>query len=134
MSDFNQQVIDEFRANAGVVGGMFAGSSLLLLHHVGARSGQPRVTPLVYLADGDRFVIFASKAGAPENPAWYHNLLANPETEIEVGDRTVAVRAVEAEGAERERLYSAQVAVAPQFGEYATKTTRQIPVVVLESR
>jgi deazaflavin-dependent oxidoreductase (nitroreductase family) len=134
MPDWNDQVIDEFRANGGKVGGMFEGMPLILVHHVGAKSGTARVAPLVYLPDGDRYVIFASKGGAPENPAWYHNLLAHPETEVEVGSETVAVRAVEATGSERDRLYDAQVAAQPQFGEYRDKTSRTIPVIVLEPR
>ncbi len=132
--DWNDQVIAEFRANAGKVGGMFEGMPLILVHHVGAKSGTARVAPLVYLPDGDRYVIFASKGGAPENPGWYHNLLANPETEAEVGTATVPVRAVEVTGAERDRLYAAQMAVAPQFAEYQEKTSRTIPVIVLEPR
>ncbi len=132
MADFNQQVISEFRENDGAVGGMFEGMPLLLLHHVGARSGTARIAPLVYLADGDRYVIFASKGGAPEHPAWYHNLLANPRTRIEVGDRELDVVAAEVSGAERDELYTRQVQAAPQFGEYQEKTTRKIPVVVLE--
>ncbi len=134
MPDWNTQVIEEFRANDGRVGGMFEGKPLLLLHHVGARTGTLRVAPLVYLRDGDRYVIFASKAGAPENPAWYHNLLANPETEVEVGSDTVAVRAVELSGPERDSLYDAQVAAEPQFGEYQQTTSRRIPVIALEPR
>jgi deazaflavin-dependent oxidoreductase (nitroreductase family) len=130
-ADFNTQVITEFRGNSGRVGGMFEGAPMLLLHHVGAKSGADRVSPLVYLPDGGRYVIFASKGGAPENPAWYHNLMANPETKIEVGEQTIAVTAHQAEGAERERLYSTQVSAMPQFGEYQQNTTRRIPVVVL---
>lgn len=131
MADFNAQIIDEFRANDGRVGGMFENTPILLLHHTGAKSGAERVTPLAYMADGDRYVIFASKAGAPTNPAWYHNLKAHPGTEIEVGTNTVAVRAAEADGGERQRLFDAQVARSPQFGEYQKKTDRQIPVIVL---
>jgi deazaflavin-dependent oxidoreductase (nitroreductase family) len=131
MADFNSQVINEFRENGGTVGGMFEGRPMILVHHVGARSGEERVTPLVYLADGDRYVIFASKAGAPENPSWYHNLKAHPETRVEVGDETIEVTAAEATGEERQRLFDAQVAVQPQFGEYQAKTERQIPVIVL---
>lgn len=134
MSDFNQQVIDEFRANDGAVGGMFAGKPLVLVHHVGARTGQARVTPLVYLPDGDRYIIFASKAGAPEHPAWYHNLRAHPDVEIEVGPRRLAVRAVEVTGEERDALYARQVAAEPQFGDYQAKTDRRIPVIALEPR
>ncbi len=131
MPDFNEQVITEFRENAGKVGGMFEGMPLLLLHHVGAKSGAQRIAPLVYLPDSDRYVIFASKGGAPENPAWFHNLKAHPETSIEVGSDTLTVHASEATGEERARLYAAQAAAQPQFADYQSKTTRQIPVVVL---
>jgi deazaflavin-dependent oxidoreductase (nitroreductase family) len=134
MVDFNQQVITEFRESDGKVSGMFEGKALILVHHVGAKSGEARIAPLVYLADGDRFVVFASKAGAPENPGWYHNLKANPETEVEVGGRTIPVTAEEVTGDERERLYAAQVAVEPQFGDYQDKTERRIPVIVLSPR
>ncbi len=133
-ADFNAQVIDEFRANGGRVGGMFAGRAMLLLHHTGARSGVRRVTPLVYLRDGERYVVFASKGGAPTNPAWYHNLLAHPDTKIEVGTDTVAVHAAEITGEERERLFHAQVQRAPQFADYQDKTARTIPVVALTPR
>jgi deazaflavin-dependent oxidoreductase (nitroreductase family) len=131
MADFNKQVIDEFRANDGRVGGPFEGASIVLLHHTGAKSGTDRVSPLVYLPDGDRYVIFASKNGAPENPGWYHNLKANPATQIEVGTDVLDVVASEASGDERERLFEAQVKAMPQFRDYQQKTTRQIPVVVL---
>jgi deazaflavin-dependent oxidoreductase (nitroreductase family) len=134
MADFNEQVITEFRESKGEVGGMFSGMPLLLLHHVGAKSGTERVTPLAYLAEGDEFAIFASKAGAPDNPAWYHNLKANPITEIEVGERHIPVVASEATGEERDRLYDAQAALRPQFAEYQTKTDRKIPVIVLSPR
>ena len=129
--DFNAQIIEEFRANQGVVGGPFEGATLLLLHHVGARSGKDRINPLVYNRDGDRYVVFASKAGAPTNPDWYHNLKANPNITIEVGTDTIDVVASEASGDERERLFSAQVERSPQFGEYQSKTDRVIPVIVL---
>jgi deazaflavin-dependent oxidoreductase (nitroreductase family) len=131
MVDFNRQVISEFRENGGKVGGMFEGMPMILVHNVGARSGEPRITPLVYLPDGDRYVVFASKGGAPENPAWYHNLKANPETTAEVGVDTIAVVAHEATGDERERLFAKQVETHPQFGDYQAKTTRTIPVIVL---
>jgi deazaflavin-dependent oxidoreductase (nitroreductase family) len=134
MPDFNEQVITEFRDNDGNVGGMFEGKALILVHHVGAKSGEARIAPLVYLPDGDRFVVFASKGGAPENPAWYHNLKANPETTVEVGDSTYPVVAEEVTGDERERLFAAQVAVEPQFGDYQNKTERRIPVIVLAPR
>jgi deazaflavin-dependent oxidoreductase (nitroreductase family) len=134
MVDFNQQVITEFRENDGIVGGMFDGKAMILVHHVGAKSGEARIAPLVYLPDGDRYVVFASKGGAPENPSWYHNLKANPETEVEVGADTIPVVAEEVTGDERERLYTAQVAVEPQFGDYQEKTERRIPVIVLSPR
>jgi deazaflavin-dependent oxidoreductase (nitroreductase family) len=111
---------------------MFEGKPLLLLHHTGAKSGTERVNPLVYLREGDKYVIFASKAGAPTNPDWYHNIRANPDTIIEVGIQTIPVTARVAEGDERDQLWTAQKEVAPQFGEYEAKTDRQIPVVVLE--
>jgi deazaflavin-dependent oxidoreductase (nitroreductase family) len=133
--DFNAQVIDEFRSKGGKVGGMFADMSLLLLHHTGAKSGTARVNPLAYQADGDRYVIFASKAGAPTNPDWYHNLRAHPETTIEVGTEAIAVVASEATGEERERLFRAQVERSPTFGEYDEKAGgRVIPVIVLTPR
>ncbi len=134
MADFNEQVITEFRENSGSVGGMFAGMSMLLLHHIGARSGVERVSPLAYLPEGDEYVIFASKGGAPDNPAWYHNLKANPVTEIEVGDRHIPVVATEATGEERDRLFESQAALRPQFAEYQANTDRLIPVVVLSPR
>ncbi|MCA9830955.1 MAG: nitroreductase family deazaflavin-dependent oxidoreductase [Dehalococcoidia bacterium] len=132
MMDFNKQVITEFRANAGKVGGNFAGASMLLLTAKGAKSGEERTTPLVCSQDGDRLVIIASKAGAPEHPAWYHNLRANPEATVEFGTETFRAKARVAEGAERDRLYAAQAAIMPTFNEYQQKTTRVIPVVVLE--
>lgn len=132
MSDFNAGVIEEFRANGGKVGGMFEGAPLLLLHTTGARSGEPRLQPLVYLADGDRWVIFASKAGADTHPAWFHNLRANPDAEVEIGDERFAVRAAEVTGEERDRLYAEQARRMPNFAEYEQKTSRKIPVVALE--
>jgi deazaflavin-dependent oxidoreductase (nitroreductase family) len=132
VNDFNQAIIDEFRANGGRVGGTFEGSPLLLLTSTGARSGERRTTPVVYLADGERMVIFASKGGAPTNPGWYHNLRANPSATVEVGNETVGVNAVVTEGEERERLFNRQAELFPQFADYAQKTTRRIPVVALE--
>src|ERR1700742_1163918 len=131
MEDFNTQIIDEFHANEGVVGGMFEGMPLLLLHSTGAKSGQVRVHPLAYYADGDRYAIFGSKGGAPINPAWYHNLKANPDASIEVGTETFAVTAAEATGAERDRIYRAQAELHPQFADYGRNTERTIPVMVL---
>jgi deazaflavin-dependent oxidoreductase (nitroreductase family) len=130
-ADFNAQIIEEFHANDGRVGGMFEGMPLLLLHHTGAKSGKSRINPLAYQADGGRYVIFASKAGAPTNPDWYHNLKANPNTSIEVGADTIEVVASEAEGDERERLYSTQAERVPQFADYEEKAGRVIPVIVL---
>jgi deazaflavin-dependent oxidoreductase (nitroreductase family) len=130
-ADFNAQVIEEFRANEGRVGGPFEGSTLLLLHHTGAKSGTSRINPLVYMADDGRYVIFASKGGAPTNPDWYHNLKAYPDTRIEVGTDTIDVVAGEATGEERERLFRAQAERSPQFADYQQKTARTIPVIVL---
>jgi deazaflavin-dependent oxidoreductase (nitroreductase family) len=127
-------VIEEFRANGGKAGGMFEGMPLLLLHNTGAKSGKDYVTPLVYLDDDGRQVIFASKGGAPENPGWYHNLKANPEVSIEVGTDTLDVTAAEATGEERDRLYATQAEQQPQFAEYESKTDRKIPVIVLTPR
>ena len=131
MNDFNQNVIEEFRANGGVVGGPFDGMTLLLLHHTGAKSGAARINPLAYLDDDGRYVIFASKAGAPSNPDWYHNLKANPNVRIEVGDDPFDAVASEATGEERDRLYDAQKARVSSFADYEQKTDRLIPVVVL---
>jgi deazaflavin-dependent oxidoreductase (nitroreductase family) len=131
MNDFNAQIIEEFRANEGRVGGMFEGSTLLLLHHVGAKTGTDRINPLVYDRDGDRYVIFASKAGAPTNPDWYHNLKAHPNVAIEVGTDTIDVVAAEAAGEERDRLFRRQAERSPNFSEYQTKTDRVIPVMIL---
>ena len=129
----NQRVIEEFRANAGNVA-QFNRVPLLLVHHKGAKSGKSYVNPLAYLADGDNVAVFASMGGAPNNPDWYHNLVAHPddvEVELPGGERYKAHARV-AEGAEHDRLYDAQVARVPVFGDYRTRTTRVIPVVVLE--
>jgi deazaflavin-dependent oxidoreductase (nitroreductase family) len=134
MSDFNTSIIEEFRANDGKVAGPFLGAPMVLLTTTGAKSGQPRVAPLVYLRDGDRVVIFASKAGAPTNPDWYHNLAANPNVSVEVGADKYEATAEEITGEERNRLFAAQVAVMPGFQEYADKTSRLIPVVALNRK
>lgn len=131
MADFNADIIAEFRNNHGKVGGNFEGAPLLLLHTVGARSGEERVNPMMYLPDGDSFLVFASKAGADTNPDWYHNLIANPAASIEVGDETIEVRAEVLEGAERDQKYAEQASLYPGFADYETKTTRVIPVVAL---
>jgi deazaflavin-dependent oxidoreductase (nitroreductase family) len=130
-TDFNARIIDEFRANEGRVGGRFEGTPLLLLSHTGARSGTRRVNPLAYQSDGERYVVFASKGGAPTNPDWYHNLRAHPNVTIEVGTDTIDVLASEATGEERERLFRAQAERLPQFGGYQRRTGRAIPVIVL---
>lgn len=128
----NDKVIEEFHASAGKVGGWFAGMELLLLHVTGAKSGKEYVKPLVYTKDGENFVVIASKGGAPEHPAWYYNLVAHPETTVEVGTETFKVRAREAIDEERDKLYAAQAEKYPNFSEYAAKTDRVIPVFVLE--
>jgi len=130
-NDFNARIIAEFRANGGKVGEPFEGTSLLLLHHTGAKSGTERVNPLAYMRDGDRYVIFASKAGAPTNPDWYHNLKAHPKVSIEVGTDSLPAVATEATGDERDRLFGAQAERSPAFAEYQSKTDRLIPVMVL---
>ena len=132
MTEFNQKVIDEFRTNGGKVGGPFAGAPMIIVTHTGAKSGKTHTTPLVYSRDGDRYVIIASKAGAPTNPAWYHNLIARPEVTVEVGTERFTARAVEVHGAERDRLFDAQARLMPQFDEYNKNTTRTIPVFTLE--
>ena len=131
MSDWNRQVIDEFRANGGKVA-QFDGRPLLLLHHTGARTGTERVNPLVYQPLGENFAVFGSKAGADTNPSWYHNLSAHPDTTVEVGADTVKVRARVAEGEERDRIWEQQKRDNPNFAEYELLTSRPIPVVILE--
>lgn len=132
MNEFNKRITDEFRANAGKVGGMFEGHPVLLLTTTGAKSGRRFTLPLVYLPDGERMVIFASKAGAPTNPDWYHNLVANPVVTVEAGPEAFEANALVITGDERDQLYAEQVKRMPQFGEYEKKTTRLIPVIALE--
>lgn len=127
----NKAIIQEFRANAGKVGGPFAGRSLLLLHTVGAKSGQPRINPVACIRDGARLVVIASKGGAPTNPDWYHNLLANPLVSVETGSEQFQARASVAAEPERTRLYDKMVEVMPGFADYQRKTKRVIPVVIL---
>jgi deazaflavin-dependent oxidoreductase (nitroreductase family) len=131
MADINPKIIKEFRENKGKVGGMFEGASMILVHHVGAKSGTERVAPLVYLGEGDRIFIFASKGGADENPAWFHNLVANPKTTVEIGEETFEVTASVVPQPERDEIYARQVAIMPGFGDYERKTKRVIPVVEL---
>jgi deazaflavin-dependent oxidoreductase (nitroreductase family) len=130
--DYNVKVIEEFRNNGGKVGGdYFAGMELLLLHSIGAKTGQERVSPVAYTMDGDKYVIIASKGGADTHPSWYYNLLAHPDTTVEVGDQTIRVHATEASGPEQERLYDQHAAQYPRFDEYRHKTSRKIPVFTL---
>jgi deazaflavin-dependent oxidoreductase (nitroreductase family) len=132
MSEFNKRIIEEFRAHGGKVGGQFANAPMLLLTTTGAKSGRTYTTPLVYSKDGDRIVIIASKAGAPNNPDWYHNLRAHPTVTLEVGAERFQAKAVITSGEERERLFNSQAEMLPIFNEYRKKTTRQIPVIALE--
>ena len=131
INDWNAQIIAEFRANDGNVGGQFEGAPLLLLHSTGAKTGQERIAPVMYQAVDGGWAIFASKAGAPDNPDWYHNLRANPEASIEVGTDTKAVRAGVLAGDERSSIWETQKERYPGFAEYEEKTDREIPVVLL---
>lgn len=132
-NDWNKAIIEEFRANEGRVGGHFEGHTLVLLHHKGAKTKTERVNPLAAQTLGGKgWAIFASKGGAPTNPDWYHNLLANPEAKVEVGTEVLTVKAREAKGAEQEQIWEKQKQLMPGFAEYEAKTTRKIPVVILE--
>jgi deazaflavin-dependent oxidoreductase (nitroreductase family) len=132
VTDWNQQIIDEFRANEGRVGGMFEGAPMILIHHVGAKTGTERVSPLVYFAEDDgRMVIVASKGGAPDNPAWYHNLKANPKIDVEVGARTFPVLVEEIAGEERDQVWQRVITERSGFADYQQKTSRTIPVLRL---
>lgn len=135
--DWNAQIMAEFRANGGKVGGPFEGAPMVILHTTGAKTGKARETPLMCRQEGDAIAVFASKAGAPDNPDWFHNLKANPAVSIEVGDgSTVETRPAQAriaEGAERNEIWERQKAEWPQFAEYEASTERTIPVVLLES-
>ena len=134
INDWNQRVIDEFRANDGKVSGQFEGAPMLLLHHTGRRSGTDRVNPMMYQQVGDAWAVFASKAGADTNPDWYRNVLAAPDTRIEVGTGTVDVRARDLPRDERDPIWETQKQRYPGFAEYEQKTDRLIPVVLLERR
>src|SRR5436305_5425861 len=134
MTDWNSGIIEEFRTNQGKVGGRFKGAPMLLLHHKGAKSGTERVNPMVFQPVGNGYAVFASKGGAPTNPHWYHNLVANPDVEVEIGTNTIPLRARVAEGDERERIWTKQKERMPGFADYERNTTRQIPVVILEPR
>lgn len=132
--DFNERNIAEFRANHGKLGGNFEGAPVLLLHSTGAKSGQERVSPMMYLPDGERYLIFASNAGADRHPGWYHNLIAHPDASIEVGDEHLVVHATELDRAERDEKYAIQAERYPGFAEYERRTTRVIPVLALTPR
>ncbi len=132
VNDWNTKIIDEFRANGGKVGGPFEGAPMILVHHIGARTGTERVNPVMYRPVGDDFAVFASYAGAATNPDWYHNLVANPAVHVEVGTETIAVTARVTGGSERDELWAAQKADYPGFADYEAKTSRQIPVVLLK--
>jgi deazaflavin-dependent oxidoreductase (nitroreductase family) len=133
-NDWNQKIIEEFRANAGKVGGYFEGAPMILIHHIGARSGTERVNPLTYLPDGEDMVIAATKSGAPTNPDWYYNLKGHPRIEVEVGTATFPVEATEVTGEERDELWRRLVEMRPGFAEYETKTTRVFPMFRLTRR
>lgn len=133
LNDFNQKIIAEFRANEGKIGGQFANTPLLLLHTIGAKSGQTRINPLAYLDDDDKIIVIASKAGSPNNPDWLHNIVANPMVTVELGSERFLARATAiTSGPERDRLYAKMAERNPGFAEYERNTTRTIPVVVLE--
>ncbi|HEX6818028.1 MAG TPA: nitroreductase family deazaflavin-dependent oxidoreductase [Ktedonobacterales bacterium] len=132
--DWNRQTIEEFRANQGKVGGMWEGRPLLLLTTTGAKSGQRRTNPVMYLREGDRLFVFASKGGAPTSPDWYHNVLAQPEVTVEIGAQTYNAVAKPVTGAERDAIYARWEKRYPQFREYREKTTRVIPVIELRPR
>ena len=131
INERNKGIIEEFRANGGKVGGYFAGRTLLLLHTKGAKSKQERVNPVAYVKEGDRFVIIASKGGAPRNPDWYHNLVTHPQVTVEVGTDQFQATATIAKEPERTRLYDLMVNMMPGFADYKLKTTRVMPVIVL---
>lgn len=132
MTNRNPKIIEEFRANGGAVGGVFEGRPLLLVHSTGAKSGEARVTPLMYQRVGGSYAVFASKAGAPSNPAWFYNLTAHPDTSIEVGDETIPVTARVASGDERTSIWEKQKTDYPFFAEYEATAGRRIPVVILD--
>ena len=130
-NEWNASIIAEFRKNHGKVGGYFEGAPLLLLHHTGARSGKARLNPIMYLKNGDRYLVFASKGGADTNPDWYYNIKAHPDVQIELGDETIDARADEITGPERDTLYERQASIYPTFAQYQLKTKRMIPVIAL---
>jgi deazaflavin-dependent oxidoreductase (nitroreductase family) len=131
MASFNENVIDQFRANGGQVDGVFEEGTMALLHHVGLKSGVERVNPLGYFTDGDRIFVAASFGGSNANPAWYYNLLANPRTTVEIGSETIPVTARELTGAERDDRFAKIAEAIPMFAGYQRKTTRIIPIIEL---
>lgn len=131
MSDWNTKIIEEFRANEGRVGGPFTDAPMLLLTTTGRRTGERRTNPMMYMADGDRLLVFASKGGAPTHPDWYHNLVADPRVTVEVGTESYQAHATALQGDERDRLYAEQSRRYPGFAEYQRNTSRVIPVVAL---
>jgi deazaflavin-dependent oxidoreductase (nitroreductase family) len=131
-NDWNTKIIEEFRSNGGKVGGQFEGAPLLLLHTTGAKSGHERVNPMMYQTIGDGFAVFASKGGAPTNPDWYHNLVANPHVTAEIGSDTIELIARVADDQTRAPIWAAWKQAWPGFADYESKTTRQIPVVLLD--
>jgi len=133
-NDWNKQIIEEFRANDGKVGGHFEQMTLLLLHTTGAKSGLPRINPVATVKDGDQYIIMASKGGAPDNPGWYYNLVANPQVSVEVGTEKFEALAKVTEGSERQALFEKMSTQYPQFAEYQRNTTRVIPVITLSWR
>ena len=130
-NNWNKKIIEEFRANDGKVGGYFENTTLLLLHTIGAKSGQERINPVAYTRQDGKLVVIASKGGAPTNPDWYYNIVANPDVTVEVGTEQFAAKAAVAEEPERKRLYDNMAAQYPGFDEYRQKTTRKIPVITL---
>ena len=135
MANYNQTLIDDLRAHGGhATSGNFVGRQVLILTTTGAKTGERRETPLAYTRDGDRFVIVASKGGAPSHPAWYHNVVANPAVTIEVDSERFDATATVADGSERRRLYDQHAALHPSFAEYETRTDRVIPVIVLQRK
>lgn len=133
-SERNRRIIEEFRANRGRVSGRFDGAHMLLLTTSGAKSGRRYTTPLMYLPDGDRMLVFASHGGAPTSPAWYHNMVASGGATVEVGSETFDVTAAVLSGDERDRLYAIQAGLYSAFADYQAKTSRRIPVVALRRR
>ncbi len=133
-NDWNNNIMAEFRANGGKVGGMFEGAPLVILHTTGAKSGNEHQTPLMALPQDDNYVVFASMGGAPKHPAWYHNIVANPDVKFEVGTETIEATAVVADRETRDKLYAQQATLYPQFAEYEQKTDRVIPVIILQPK